>query len=124
MPLIWNLKKWLVNERNIYKPVELQALLAEKAGVHLSLQTVSALINGKPSAIRIQTIEALCDALNCKLSDFCDVVPHSPKELEDKRKTIDGKPSPLYGSKQETTEPKEEDFPSPYEFNNDKRESG
>ena len=86
MPIVWNLKKWLAVERDIYRPSELQALLAEKAGVQLSLQAVSALINGKPNALRLQTIQALCNALNCKLSDFCEVLPDSAQEQQKQRK--------------------------------------
>ena len=86
MPVIWNLKKWLAVERDIYRPSELQAVLAQNAGVQLSLQAISALINGKPNALRLQTIQALCNALDCKLSDFCEVLPDTPKERQRRRK--------------------------------------
>src|SRR2546429_897835 len=86
MPITWNLKKWLAVERDIYRPSELQALLAEKAGVQLSHQAVSALMNEKPNALRLQTIQALCNALNCKLSDFCEVLPDSANEQQKQRK--------------------------------------
>ncbi len=75
MPVVWNLKKWLAAEHNIYRPTELQQLLAEKAGVQLSLQAVSTLLNSTPGALRLKTIQALCNALNCSLSDFCEVSP-------------------------------------------------
>src|SRR5581483_11247406 len=75
MPVIWNLKKWLAVEHNIYRPSQLQVLLAEKAGVQLSLQAVSTLLNGTPNALRLHTMQALCNALHCSLSDFCEVLP-------------------------------------------------
>src|SRR5436853_3280625 len=75
MPVAWNLKKWLAVEHDIYRPSELQTVLAEKANVRLSLQAVSTLLNSKPSALRLQTIQALCNALQCNLSDFCEVLP-------------------------------------------------
>jgi LacI family transcriptional regulator len=75
MPVRWNLKQWLAINRQIYRPSELQALLEEKAGAQLSWQAISALLNNTPGALRLSTIQALCNALNCNLSDFCDVLP-------------------------------------------------
>src|SRR5260221_2821378 len=100
MPILWNLKKWLAVERDIYRPSELQALIAEKAGVQLSLQAVSALINGKPNALRLQTIQALCNALDCELNDFCRVLPDSDSEQQKQRRVAGDTPVRLYGSKE------------------------
>jgi DNA-binding Xre family transcriptional regulator len=75
MTVQWNLKRWLAIERNIYRPSELRALLLTKTDVKLSLQAVSSLVNGTPGALRLRTIQALCNALDCKLSDFCEVFP-------------------------------------------------
>lgn len=99
MPVVWNLKKWLAVERDIYRPSEVQALLVERAGVELSLQAVSALINGTPSALRLQTIQALCNALDCKLSDFCDVLPDDAQGKHKRRKVAGEAPVRLYGSR-------------------------
>lgn len=115
MPIVWNLKKWLAVERDIYRPSELQALLVEKAGVQLSLQAVSALINGKPNALRLQTIQALCNALNCKLSDFCEVVPDSAQEQQKQRKAAGGGLVRLYGAK-EQAHTQESIFPDPRHY--------
>lgn len=119
MAVVWNLKKWLAVERNIYRPSELQTLLAEKAGVHISLQALSALINGQPNALRMQTIQAICNALDCKLSDFCDVLPDSTQETQRQRKVAGAPPRTLYGSKAESRkkEAKEDSiFPGPQQF--------
>jgi DNA-binding Xre family transcriptional regulator len=121
MAIIWNLKKWLALERDIYRPSELQALLAQNVGVQLSLQALSALINGKPNALRLQTIQALCNALDCKLSDFCDVVPDTPKERQKHRNVAGGPPVRLYGSK-ETSKNQESIFPDPHQYLGDKIE--
>jgi putative transcriptional regulator len=94
MAITWTLKKWLAINRDIYRASELQLLLAEKAGVRLSLQAISAIINAQPSALRLQTIQALCNALDCKLSDFCDVVPDSPAQRKQKAASS---PVALYG---------------------------
>jgi DNA-binding Xre family transcriptional regulator len=90
MPVIWNLKKWLAVEHDIYRPSELQAVLAERADVHLSLQAISTLINGKPQALRMSTVQALCDALNCKLSDFFDVLPETSAEQRQQERQAAG----------------------------------
>ncbi len=120
MPIVWNLKKWLAVERDIYRPSELQALLAEKAGVQLSLQAISALINGQPNALRLQTIQALCNALNCKLSDFCEVLPDTAKEQQKQRKVVGGTPVRLYGAKEQA---KNQDsiFPDPHQYTETKK---
>jgi DNA-binding Xre family transcriptional regulator len=102
MPVVWNLKKWLAVERDIYRPSELQAVLAEKAGVQLSIQALSALIKGKPAALRFQTVQALCNALQCELGDFCRVLPDSEEELEARGKGAGDAPAPLYRSRKRT----------------------
>lgn len=121
MPIVWNLKKWLAVERDIYRPSELQALLAEKAGVQLSLQAISALINGKPNALRLQTIQALCNALDCKLSDFCEVLPDTAKERQKQRKAASGTPVQLYGTKA-SAKTQESLFPDPHQYMETKKE--
>ena len=120
MPILWNLKKWLAVERDIYRPSELQVLLAEKAGVQLSLQAISALINGQPNALRLQTIQALCNALNCKLSDFCEVLPDTVKEQQKQRKVAGDTPVRLYGTK-EKAKNQESIFPDPRQYTETKQ---
>jgi LacI family transcriptional regulator len=75
MPIEWDLKQWLAVKHQIYRPSELQALLEEKAGLQLSLQAISSLLNNVPGALRLSTMQALCTALNCSLNDFCRVFP-------------------------------------------------
>jgi putative transcriptional regulator len=120
MPLVWNLRKWLAVNRDIYRPVDLQKLIAEKAGVHLSLQAISALMQSTPSAVRIATLEALCTALDCKASDFFDVLPPNPQEQQ---KRVAGEaPTPLYGAK-EPKHQQESPFPDPYQYKGIPRET-
>lgn len=111
MPIAWTLKKWLAVNRDIYRASELQLLLAEKEGVRLSLQAISAIINGQPSALRIQTIQAFCNALNCKLSDFCDVLPDAPDARKHKKAAASA--VPLYGAKHRA---QSSPFPDPKRF--------
>lgn len=114
MPVVWNLRKWLAVNRDIYRPVDLQRLLAEKAGVQLSLQAVSALMQSTPSAIRIATLEALCAALDCKASEFFDVLPPTSQQREKQKKAVGDTPTRLYGSKG-TKDQHKSGFPDPYE---------
>lgn len=116
MPVVWNLKKWLVVERDIYKPSQLQTLLVEQVGIRLSLQAISALINGTPNALRLQTVQALCNALNCKLSDFCDVLPDVTAGAQKRQKAVGEGPSRLYGRTKKHEGEGESEFPDPRDF--------
>ncbi len=115
MPLVWNLRKWLAVNRDIYRPVDLQKLIAEKAGVHLSLQAISALMQSQPSALRIATLETLCTALECKASEFFDVLPAGPQEQKPELRVAGDAPTSLYEDKE--PEPHQESpFPDPYQY--------
>jgi DNA-binding Xre family transcriptional regulator len=118
MPVEWKLKKWLAVERDIYRPYELKALLAEKAGVYLSSQAVSALMNSTPSALRIPTLQALCTALECKLSDFFEIFPETVSEQK-RKKAVGGEPTRLYGNEKESRSAGSSEissFPSPRDY--------
>lgn len=118
MPIRWNLKKWLAVERDIYRPSELQAVLAEKAGVHLTLQAISSLLNKKPGALRLQTVQALCDALDCKLSDFCDVTPDAQRQQQ--RQIVGNLPTHLYRSKKRPQDTNDVSiFPDPHKYSSE-----
>lgn len=124
--VIWNFKKWLATERDIYRPSELQALLLEKTGVHISIQSLSTLINHSPDALRMKTLTVICDALDCRISDFFDVLPE-PADVRQQKMAVNEPPRQLYGSKQKTKQNKtgtpsknkkelgENIFPSPYD---------
>ena len=49
--------------------------LSEKVGITLS--NLSILKNGKAKAIRIETLEAICKALNCQPGDILEYVADS-----------------------------------------------
>lgn len=82
MAILWNLKRWLAVERDIYRPSELQARIAERTGYYLSLPAVSALMNRTPDGLRLRTIQALCRSLDCRLSDFFDITPEGVSESQ------------------------------------------
>jgi DNA-binding Xre family transcriptional regulator len=120
MAIVWNLRKWLAVNRDIYRPSELQALLIRETGIQLSLQAISALLSNKPQALRMQTVQALCNALNCNLSDFCDVLP-DPAEERRQRKTVNAS-AQLYGGKSKASSHEDESiFPDPKRFKKPKK---
>ena len=49
--------------------------LSEKVGI--TLANLSILKNNKAKAIRFSTLEAICKALNCSVSDIIEFVPDS-----------------------------------------------
>lgn len=115
MPLVWNFKKWLAIERDIYRPSELQTLIVEKTGVYLSLQAISALMNGTPSGMRFQTMQVICDALECDVCDFFTIKSNTSAEKKKLYKVAGDAPVRLYGAKEK---PKNEEsiFPDPHEY--------
>jgi putative transcriptional regulator len=50
--------------------------LSDKVGITLS--NLSILKNGKAKAIRFNTLEALCEALNCQPGDLIEFSPDKP----------------------------------------------
>ena len=64
----------LVN-RNIHRPNQLSDALWAEAGFKISIQAIHMLINKQPEALRISTMQAICTALGCKLSDFFEIYP-------------------------------------------------
>jgi DNA-binding Xre family transcriptional regulator len=111
MAVVWNLKKWLAIEHDIFRPSELQAILAERANTHLSLQAISTLINNPPQALRMNTMQALCNALNCQVSDFFDVTPDVEEGREAERQVVGA--THLRGAKQKGHRDSKNVFPDP-----------
>jgi DNA-binding Xre family transcriptional regulator len=65
----------MVLRSDLHRASDLQSALAERVGVRLSLTSVGALINKEPEALRVRTMQAICNALNCRLSEFCEIEP-------------------------------------------------
>jgi putative transcriptional regulator len=107
MPVVWNFKKWLVINRDIYRPSELQELIAQKAGVYISIQTLTGLMNETPSGIRCKTMLAICTALECKISDFFDIEGDEVKKQPKQRRAVGDVP-PLYGQRSQNQQPKQQ----------------
>lgn len=75
MAVQWHLKSYLSRQHNIFKATELRALVLKRTNVRISLQNICNLLNGKPRALKLATIEILCTALDCELSAFCKIKP-------------------------------------------------
>ena len=77
MPSTWNLKEWLRTNRGLTDAKEIRDIIHQRTRQSISLQTVNRYLNQKPKALNINTIQAICDAFRCKLSDFCTAQPSS-----------------------------------------------
>jgi DNA-binding Xre family transcriptional regulator len=82
----WRLKTYLATRHGIYGAVSLQQRVVKKTGVLISVQNLCNFLEKKPKMIRLQTIEILVTALECKLEDFCKITPTELKNPSSPRK--------------------------------------
>jgi LacI family transcriptional regulator len=54
---------------------QISKIILERTGYIISIQAVCDLLNGRPNMLKVKTLQAICDAFYCKLSDFCEVMP-------------------------------------------------
>ena len=73
MPTKWKLRE-LLKERGVKSASEISRSL-EEIGHQLSIQAVCDLLNRPPKMIRLETIEAICNAFYIPLSEFLEVLP-------------------------------------------------
>jgi DNA-binding Xre family transcriptional regulator len=73
MPTKWKLRE-LLKERGVKSASEISRSL-EEIGHQLSVQAVCDLLNRPPKMIRLETIEAICNAFYIPLSEFLEVLP-------------------------------------------------
>jgi putative transcriptional regulator len=69
MHIKWRLRM-AAAQREVWTGTQLRRLLAERAGVHMSSASVSALFAKEPSQIKMSTLLALCTALECTPNDL------------------------------------------------------
>src|SRR5258708_38470468 len=74
MPVTWNLQAFL-RERGITNASQVSRILRDRTGYMLTPQAVCDLFNYQPRMLRAETMQALCDAFYCCLSDFFEVKP-------------------------------------------------
>ena len=83
MPTVWNLRS-VLKERGINRASEISRLIGERTGYQLSTQAVCDLLNTEPKMIRLETIQAFCDAFYFRLGDVLDVLPSAAREATKK----------------------------------------
>jgi DNA-binding Xre family transcriptional regulator len=81
MATTWILKQWLTTNRGLKDAKEIRDIIRQRTHKDISLRTIQSLLNNKPKALHINTLQAICSAFRCKLSDFCIVKPSSRLSL-------------------------------------------
>lgn len=76
MPIQWTLRKWLAVTHDLYGATALRMRILEATGIDISSQALGELLRKPPRALRIDTVQAICTAFQCKLSEFCEVTPN------------------------------------------------
>ncbi|SDI41552.1 DNA-binding transcriptional regulator, XRE family [Planococcus glaciei] len=69
MSIEWKLRQ-IMAKNDVWTGSELLRLMEDKAGYSMSPASISALINDTPKLIRVETLDALCTALDCTPNDL------------------------------------------------------
>src|SRR5215212_862728 len=85
MPTKWKLRE-LLKERGVKSASEISRSL-EEIGHQLSVQAVCDLLNRQPKMLRLETIEAICNAFYIPLSEFLEVLPMASQKPQKKTRT-------------------------------------
>jgi putative transcriptional regulator len=72
MKISWRLRM-AAAQREVWTGAQLRRLLAGRAGLHLSSASVSALLTRQPAQVKLETLAALCTALECTPADLFEV---------------------------------------------------
>ena len=72
MNVRWRLRM-AAAQREVWTGAQLRRLLGERAGLHLSSASVSALLTRQPAQVKLETLAALCTALDCTPNDLLEV---------------------------------------------------
>jgi putative transcriptional regulator len=72
MQIRWRLRM-AAAQREVWTAAQLRRLLAERAGLHLSSASVSALFAKQPAQLKLETLLALCTALDCTPDDLFEL---------------------------------------------------
>lgn len=72
MKATWRLRM-AAAQREVWTGAHLRRLLAEKAGLQISAASVSALLTKQPAQLKLDTLAALCTALECTPNDLLDI---------------------------------------------------
>jgi len=72
MEIHWKLRM-AAAQREVWTGAQLRRLLAERAGLELSKPSVSALLTKQPKQVKLETLIALCTALECTPDDLFEI---------------------------------------------------
>lgn len=72
MRIRWRLRM-AAAQREVWTGAQLRRLLIDKAGLELSSASVSALMTKQPAQVKLETLAALCTALDCTPSDLFEI---------------------------------------------------
>lgn len=72
MQIRWRLRM-VAAQREVWTGAQLRRLLAERAGLDMSAASVSALMTKQPTQVKMQTLIALCTALECTPDELFEV---------------------------------------------------
>jgi putative transcriptional regulator len=72
MSIRWRLRMTAA-QRGVWTGAQLRRLLIEKAGLELSSASISALLTKQPSQVKLETLAALCAALDCTPNDLFEI---------------------------------------------------
>lgn len=86
MAINWQLKIFLAKKHGIFRPTDIQKSIVKSTNVLVSLSNISKLMNKRPASIRLTTVELICTAFDCSLSDILDIKPLSKKRHESVKK--------------------------------------
>jgi len=96
---VWDVRG-LAKKHQITTAVQLQAFIAEKLGVIVSVQTLRAVMRVSPVGPRVEMIQLLCDAFNCRSDAFYVLNPNPARAQQWAKDRSQGKkPSTLYQPK-------------------------
>jgi transcriptional regulator with XRE-family HTH domain len=96
---VWDVRG-LAKKYQITTAVQLQAFIAEKLGVIVSVQTLRAVMRVSPAGPRVEMIQLLCDAFNCRSDAFYVLNPNPARAQQWVKDRSEGKkPSTLYQPK-------------------------
>ena len=68
MTIKWNLPNAMY-QKGVFSASELRRLMKERVGYDISAPAVHRMVTGVPTEFKFATLDAICQALDCELSD-------------------------------------------------------
>jgi putative transcriptional regulator len=72
MRITWKLRM-AAAQRGVWTGTQLRRLLADRAGLEMSSASVSVLFTKQPAQVKLETLIAVCTALQCTPNDLFDI---------------------------------------------------